>query len=109
MRLEQAKIDWQGRARALDKKLLEIPIQGPATLECGFFVPAPWTKVGRNSSWELSDPGSPGTPGGGRAGIGGGVTCIKIAGLMQSEDWDHGGATKPPGGAAIRFGFIRSS
>ncbi len=95
VRLDQAKIDWQGRVRTFDKKLLDNPIQGPATLEIGFFVPAPWTKVGRNYSWEINDPGLPRQH---WEVIGpescGGVTCVKVTGLMQSEDWDHGRADK---------------
>lgn len=95
VRLQQAKIDWQGRARTLDKKLLEIPRHGPATLECGFIVPAPLTKVGRNFAWEVNDPDQPtqrwqilGTE------SCGGVTCIKIAGLQQSDDWERARADK---------------
>ncbi len=90
VRLEQAKIDWLGRTRTLDKKLIEIPINGPATLECGFIVPAPLAKVGRNFTWDLNEPGQPaqrwqvvGTE------SSGGVQCIKITGVQQSDDWER--------------------
>jgi len=95
MRLEQARVDWQGRSRTLDKKMLEIPIHGPATLESGFFVPAPTGKVGRNFSWDIAEPDKPtqrwqivGTE------PNGGVTCIKITGVQQSDDWEKGRADK---------------
>ncbi|MSQ96838.1 MAG: redoxin domain-containing protein [Gemmataceae bacterium] len=89
VRLEMARIDVQGRVRSGAKKLLEIPLKTPPTLEIGFLVPAPNLRVGRNSSWDLGDDKSPahrwqvvGTEGFG------GVTCIKVAGLQQSLDWD---------------------
>lgn len=95
VRLEQAKIDWLGRVRSLDKKLLDIPINGPATLECGFIVPAPLARVGRNFTWDLTEPGQPlqrwqivGTE------SSGGVQCIKVTGLQQSDDWDRPRADK---------------
>ena len=95
MRLDTAKVDWQARPRTLDKKLLEIPLHGPATQECGFLAPVPTTKVGRGFSWEVKDAGQPtqhwqvlGTE------VSAGVTCVKIAGVQQSDDWDRGRADK---------------
>jgi peroxiredoxin len=89
VRLEIAKIDLQGRAYGSDKKLLEIPLKGPPTLESGFFVPAPIIKVGRNSSWDVSEVGRPTQ----RWQIAGtescnGITCIKVLGVQQSSDWN---------------------
>lgn len=90
MRLELARIDTQGRLRQEDKKLLEIPLNEPPTMEFGFLIPAPLTRVGRRTSWEINEPGRPtqiwqvlGTE------SCGGASCIKIAGLQQSADWDH--------------------
>jgi peroxiredoxin len=95
IRLEQGRVDWQGRMRTLEKKLVEIPIDGPATLEFGYFVPTPITKVGKNFSWDTSDTGLPsqrwqvvGTE------ACGGFTCIKLTGVKQSDDWERGRADK---------------
>jgi peroxiredoxin len=89
VRLELVKIDLQGRTRNSAKKLVEVPIKGPPTLENGFFVPAPLVKVGRKSAWEIGEEGRPeqrwqivGTE------SCGGITCIKIVALQQSSDWD---------------------
>ena len=90
VRLSQAKVDRQGRVYTSDKKPLELPLAGPPTLESGCFVPAPFTQVGRNFTWEVVDAGRPsqhwqvlGTE------ACGGVTCIKVAGVQQSDDWDR--------------------
>lgn len=90
LRLQQAKVDGQGRVHTFDKKLLEIPLHGPANIECGFLVPAPFTKVGRNFVWEVNEPGQPaqrwqivGTE------SSGGVQCVKITGVVQSDDWER--------------------
>ncbi len=90
MRLELVRVDAQGRLRQEDKKLLEIPLKEPPTLEFGFFAPAPLGRVGRNFTWDVAEPDRPtqhwqvlGTE------SCGGVTCIKIAALQQSADWDH--------------------
>jgi peroxiredoxin len=89
VRVELAKVDLQGRVRSSDKKLLGISLKGPPTLEWGFLVPVPRIKVGRNSSWEVGDEGLPAQrwqiAG---AELCGGVTCIKILGVQQSNDWD---------------------
>jgi peroxiredoxin len=88
VRLELAKIDLQGRARNSAKKLMEVPLKGPPTVEFGYVVPAPLVKVGRNSTWEVGDEARPtqrwqivGTE------SCGGVTCIKVVGVQQSSDW----------------------
>lgn len=93
VQLEQARIDWQGRVQSLNKKPLDIPLHGPATTELGFIVPAPTTKVRRNFTWEITPPDRPvqrwhvdGTE------SCGGVLCIKLTGVQQSDDWDRGRA-----------------
>ena len=95
VRVELARVDWQGRAHKSDKKLLETPIHDLPTLESGFLVPAPLTKVGRNFSWDVTEPGQPmqrwqviGTD------SCGGLNCIKIVGVQQSDDWANGRADK---------------
>ncbi|MBI2807147.1 MAG: hypothetical protein HYX68_19370 [Planctomycetes bacterium] len=89
VRLEMIRVDSQGRARGGDKQLVEIPLKEPPTLETGFFLPAPKSKVGRNFTWDVRDAKLPihrwlivGME------ASGGVTCIKVAGLQQSSDWD---------------------
>jgi peroxiredoxin len=89
IRLELGKINFQGRVTNSDKKYVEIPLKGPPTLECGFLVPLPVGKLGRNSVWEVSEEGLPKH----RWQIAGleacsGITCLKIVGLQQSSDWD---------------------
>ena len=59
MRLELARIDTNGRVRSLDKKLLDLPLKGPATLESGFVAAVPLTKVGKNHSWDIAVQGQP--------------------------------------------------
>src|ERR1051325_6670721 len=94
LRLELAKVDeLEGRIRGLDKRLMQIPLQGPAMLEHGFLVPAPLTKVGRNHSWDVPEEGRPlmrwqvvGTE------TCGGVACVKLVGVQQTEDWERGRA-----------------
>ncbi len=90
VRIELARIDLQGRVRGNDKKVLEIPLKAPPTLEFGFLVPAPQARVGRNSSWDTANEKLPGqrwqVVGTESAG---GVTCIKVAGLQQSDDWER--------------------
>ena len=90
MHLELARVDGQGRVRHEDKKLLEIPLKEPPTVEFGFFLPAPASKVGRKYTWEITEPGRP-TQTWQVLGAEscGGLMCIKITGLQQSADWDH--------------------
>jgi peroxiredoxin len=90
VRLGQLHIDQQGRLRTLDKKLVEVPLSGPATLESGCFVPAPLIRVRRNSAWDIADEGKPiqhwqflGVE------AVAGVTCVKVGCVQQSDDWDH--------------------
>ncbi|HZZ80921.1 MAG TPA: redoxin domain-containing protein [Gemmataceae bacterium] len=89
MRLALANVDWQGRLRQ-DKKLMDIPLKEPPTLELGYFIPAPLGKIGKSSTWDISDPGKPaqrwqvvGTE------SCGGLQCIKVMAVQQSPDWDH--------------------
>ena len=89
VRLLQVKVDRQGRIHNLDQHMLDIPLTGPPTLETGCFIPAPYTRVGRKLPWEVVEEGRPvqrwevlGNE------VCGGITCVKIAGIQQSEDWD---------------------
>lgn len=88
VRLELVDVDIQGRVR-IGEKVLEVPLAGPPTLEGHFLVPAPLVKVGRHFLWQVGEEGRPvqswqivGTE------PCGGVSCVKITGVQQSEDWD---------------------
>jgi peroxiredoxin len=90
VRLALAKIDAQGRIRSADDKALSLAINGPSTLEFGFLVEVPLTRVGKNAFWEVNEESRPvrswqviGTE------ACAGVTCIKLVAAQQSLDWDH--------------------
>lgn len=89
LRMELGRIEFQGRVRNKDKKPLEAPIKGPPTLEVGFVTVVPSSKVGRESSWDVLEDGRPNL----RwqvVGIEstGGLSCIKLTGLQQTDDWN---------------------
>lgn len=89
VRLEFAKVDHQGRLKGTN--LPNLPsLTGPATIECGWFVEAPLTRVGRNSFWEVAEEGQlPRTWQILGTESCGGVSCIKLQAQQQSEDWDR--------------------
>jgi hypothetical protein len=89
MRLEFGKIELQGRLRHMDNKLMPIPIKGPATIEGGFVLPVPLVKVGRNHAWDVGEEDRPTTRWQvvGAESVGG-LTCVKIAGVQQTPDWE---------------------
>jgi peroxiredoxin len=88
VRLELAALDSQGHLRGAAP--LTVSVSGPSTLECGMVVDVPVTKVARNEFWEINEEGRPprswqivGTE------VCSGITCVKLAGKQQSEDWDR--------------------
>jgi peroxiredoxin len=90
VRLEVLQVNPQGRLKGPAGASLMVPLQGPPTLECGAFVETPLTKVGKNGFWPVSEAGRPphtwtvvGTE------SCGGVTCVKLVGEQQSDDWDQ--------------------
>jgi hypothetical protein len=100
-RLELARIDLQGRMLASARTFshareegrdggLVIPLEGPPTLETGFFLEFPNGRVGPETSWEVMEEGRPPRTWKvvGTEPING-VRCLKITGLVQSADWDH--------------------
>ena len=89
VRLELGKLDRFGKVTAPTESNWLAPLDGPPTIECGAFVPAP-AKVKADQSWETAEEGRPvrvwrvaGTEdaGGGR--------CTKLVGTQQSPDWDE--------------------
>ncbi|MSU77737.1 MAG: redoxin domain-containing protein [Gemmataceae bacterium] len=89
VRLEIAKLDWQGRFQTADKKILTPATTGPPTLECGFILTTPNAKVGHTTTWDVIEPGQPTQrwQGMGTESIHG-ITCMKFVGVQQSPDWN---------------------
>jgi peroxiredoxin len=90
VRLEMLKLNPQGRLAAGPGTSLAVPLEGPATLECGAFVELPKKRLGLDQSWEVVEDGRPlqiwkiaGSE------VVDGVRCVKLQGLQQSEDWDQ--------------------
>lgn len=89
VRLEIAKVDWQGRIHDSDKKILTPAVLGPPTLECGFLLTTPQAKIGNMALWDVNEAGLPTQrwQGMGTESVHG-ITCIKFVGVQQSPDWD---------------------
>ncbi len=90
VRLELAKVDEQGQLLLAKTGRWLAPLEGPAYLEAGFLLEAPLVKVGKNSVWDVAEEGRGirsirivGTE------LCSGVSCVKIACLQQSDDWDR--------------------
>jgi hypothetical protein len=90
IRLELARVDPQGPVRSVDGKPLTLSVRGPSTLEFGFLAEVPLTRVTRNHFWNVAEEGR--TPRTWQV-VGteqvNGVTCLKIIGQQQSDDWDR--------------------
>jgi AhpC/TSA family len=90
VRLELARVDLQGRIAGDKGVSLAVPLDGPATVECGAFVEAPAGPLRTGRSWEVSDGKRPaeawkvlGTE------VVNGMSCIKLEGLQRSPDWEQ--------------------
>ena len=88
--LELAKVDSQGRMKALPGSTLHPPITAPPIIETACFVEAPPVRVSRGASWDVAEEGQPprswtiqGTE------SCGGSLCVKLLGQQQSDDWDR--------------------
>ncbi len=90
IRLDVGRVDRQGRVRAADNRPLALPVHGPATLEFGFLVEAPVTRVGKGALWDVAEQGRPACT---WQLVGTepceGITCVKLVSAQQSPDWDH--------------------
>lgn len=89
VRLELGQMDQRGRARGNSGGALLVPLAGPPTLEAGFLVEGPMVPVKKGESWEVAEAGRPpriwqvqGIE------MRGNLSCLKIVGQQQSEDWD---------------------
>ncbi len=90
VRLEQARVDLQGRIVADAGVSLAVPVEGPTTVECGAFVEWPRGPVRLEQSWAVTEEGRPlrtwrvlGTE------AINGIRCLKLEGLQQSDDWEQ--------------------
>ena len=89
VRLELARVSMQGAVSA-DGVSLAVPLDGPATVECGAFVEFPRARIRAGAPWLVNEDNRP--PRSWRA-LGSEVisntTCLKVEGLQQSPDWDE--------------------
>ena len=88
-RLERVQVDPQGRLTPQPGTSLTVPLEGPATIECGAFVMVPHGRVGRRG-WTVTEPGRPAwqwTVAG--TDMVKGTSCLKLVGLQQTDDWEQ--------------------
>jgi peroxiredoxin len=89
VRLELAKVSMQGAVSA-DGVSLAVPLDGPATVECGAFVEFPRARIRASAPWLVNEDNRP--PRSWRA-LGSEVisntACLKLEGLQQSPGWDE--------------------
>jgi hypothetical protein len=89
VRLEVLAMDRQGRLLPSSGAGLAVPLDGPATIECGAFVEVPKYRVGINAWWEANEDGrTPRTWRVDGAEIVNNVSCVRLVGVQQSEDWN---------------------
>jgi hypothetical protein len=86
VRLEVVPVDFRGRITSPFS--LAVPLDGPATAECGAFIEFPADYVSLNKSWETLEDNRPahiwklaGTD------TVNGTRCLRLEGLQQSHDW----------------------
>jgi peroxiredoxin len=90
VRLERVRIDARGKLTADPGASLALPVDGVPALECGAFVALPKGRLGRDESWEEAEENRP--PRGWRVAgteMANGVSCLKLVGVQQSEDWER--------------------
>src|SRR5260370_26677065 len=59
VRLELVNVDLHGHVRADPGGSLAVPLDGPATVECGAFVELPRGRVAMGQNWEVLAPNRP--------------------------------------------------
>jgi hypothetical protein len=91
VRLELGRIDLQGHVECVGGASLQVPLEGPPTIECGPFVSVPLTAVGQESTWdEVSENNRP--PRAWRVAgteVVNSTRCVKLVGEQHSEDWNE--------------------
>lgn len=90
VRLEPARLNARGRLATPSGAALLTPLIGPPTLELGALVEVPPGKVKLDETWEVHEEGRPPVT---WMSVGvetiNGTSCMKLAALQQSEDWQH--------------------
>ncbi|HEV8062369.1 MAG TPA: redoxin domain-containing protein, partial [Gemmataceae bacterium] len=90
VRLELAKVDPQGRLSADKPSDFLVPFDGPATLESGVFVETPEGPLQADQWWRVGDDMRPDRT---WRCLGlevlNGISCLKMEGIQQSDDWDR--------------------
>ncbi len=90
VRLELAHVNLQGRVEPEGAGSLQLPLDGPATAECGAFVEGPKGRVSQGQTWDVTEPGRPAmTWRLAGAEVLNGTSCLKLVGRQQSDDWDQ--------------------
>ncbi len=89
VRLEVFGIDARRRLRGEGAPAVWHALEGPSSLELGFFVESPADSADGRKPWLVAEPGRPPR----RYQLAGsepvnGVMCLKIEGEQQSADWD---------------------
>jgi hypothetical protein len=89
VRLELARVDLQGRITGDAGVALTVPLDGPATIECGVFVEVPTGRMGGKQPWQVAEVNRPvhvwkilGTE------LINGTRCLKLEGVQQASDWE---------------------
>src|SRR5207248_3322592 len=89
VRLERVQIDLHGKINADAGVSLGIPVDSVPLLEHGVFVEIPSGRLSVTQSWETPEENRPlftwrvaGVE------MANGISCLKIVGAQQSEDWD---------------------
>lgn len=90
VRLEVGKFDAQGKLITEAPGVFLLPLDGAPTAECGMVVELPPKRLAAEVTWETNEPGRPvrsWTVAGSEQVTG--VTCVKVVGRQQSEDWNQ--------------------
>jgi len=89
VRLELVSMDRQGKLLSPALSLVP-PLEGPPTIECGFFLELPKFRVGPESIWDINEEGrSPRKWSVDGTEIVNNVFCVRLMGVQQSQDWDN--------------------
>lgn len=90
VRLEIGTVDRQGLVKGPGDRHLGVSLSGPPTIETGVLVEFPVGRVRQGSFWLVNEAGRP--PRNWQV-VGTeqvqGVTCIKLVGQQESEDWSR--------------------
>ncbi len=89
VRLELGQVDPMGRLIPANPAEFVMPLDGPATLESGFFVELPEGSLTAGQSWRIGEFRGPDRTWRlvGSEEVGG-ISCLKLEGVQKSEDWD---------------------